>query len=311
MGPKAVSGGRGRHPPGNQGHVLGARPLVHAAYWALLAVVAYLNRAPGGGECSSELQVAGSVGVKQTACPTWSRERVPGGGSKGNTVTSVDPRCFKNPFLDVHTFDTGLSAGLCRRITDAAEKRGAAQGWGSVSDIGVPTHDIYVDQLDLKRPDLLEINAFLLRLRTFVKEQFVDSNSTGRDGAVNTQWAGFDYSETVSLKSLPFVIRYDSATDHRGLMAHKDNADVSFVVLLSDPADFEVAGGGKAATHFEAFGAVPLQQAEAVVMNGQLVHESLPLARGRRYVLSGFTAFSEAYLDMKRRDTLATMAYNH
>ena len=158
------------------------------------------------------------MGVDQAACPTWSRERVPGGGG---TVTSIDPRCFRNPFLDVHTFDSGLSAGLCRRITDAAEKRGSAQGWGSVSDIGVKTYDIYVDQLDLARQDVMEINAFLLRLRTFVREQFVDSNSTGRDGAINTQWQGYEYNETVSLKSLPFVIRYDSTTDHKGLMAHK------------------------------------------------------------------------------------------
>ena len=82
-------------------------------------------------------------------------------------------------------------------------------------------------------------------------------------------------------------------------------------MLLSDPDEFEVVGGGKAATHFEAFGAVALKHGEAVVMNGQLVHESLPLAAGRRFVLSGFTEFSEAYIDMKRRDTLATMAYSH
>ena len=94
-------------------------------------------------------------------------------------------------------------------------------------------------------------------------------------------------------------------------LVHKDNADVSFVVLLSDPDDFELVGGGKAATQFEAFGPVALQQAEAIVMNGQLVHESVPLLKGRRYVLSGFTYMDAKYLDMKRRDTLVTMAYSH
>ena len=54
-----------------------------------------------------------------------------------------------------------------------------------------------------------------------------------------------------------------------------------------------------------------LQQAEAIVMNGQLVHESVPLLKGRRYVLSGFTYMDAKYLDMKRRDTLVTMAYSH
>jgi hypothetical protein len=193
----------------------------------------------------------------------------------------------------------------------AAETQGAAKGWGSVSDIGVKTYDIYIDQLGLLKNDVLELNAFLARLKVFVGEHFVDSNSTKRDGGINTHWGGYNYDDAVNLKSLPFVIRYDASTDHKGLMAHKDNADVSFVVLLSDPEDFELVGGGKAATDFEAFGAVELQQGEAVVMNGQLVHESVPLSKGRRYVLSGFTYLEADYLDMKRRDTLATMAYSH
>ena len=200
---------------------------------------------------------------------------------------------------------------LCKRMIAAAEKRGASQGWGSVSDIGVKTYDIYIDKLGLSRDDVLEVNNFLSRLKTFVVQQFVDSNSTGRDGGINSEWSDYDYGNAVSLKSLPFVIRYDATTDHRGIMAHKDNADISFVVLLSDPGDFEIIGGGKAATRFEAFGAVALQQGEAVIMNGQLVHESVPLAKGRRYVLSGFTYLDAKYLDMKRRDTLATMAYSH
>ena len=193
----------------------------------------------------------------------------------------------------------------------AAEAHGTSQGWGSVSDIGVKTYDIYIDKLGLAREDVLEINSFLSRLKTFIVQQYVDSNSTGRDGGINSAWQNYDYENAVNLKSLPFVIRYDASTDHKGLMAHKDNADVSFVVLLSDPDDFELVGGGKAATRFEAFGSVALQQGEAVVMNGQLVHESVPLAKGRRYVLSGFTYMDAEYLDMKRRDTLVTMAYSH
>ena len=46
-------------------------------------------------------------------------------------------------------------------------------------------------------------------------------------------------------------------------------------------------------------------------MSGQLVHAANHLASGKRYVLSGFTYFDAKYLDMKRRDTLATMAYLH
>ena len=64
----------------------------------------------------------------------------------------------------------------------------------------------------------------------------------------------------VQLKNLPFVIRYEAEGDHAGLMWHKDNADVSFIVLLSEPEEFEVEGGGHAATRFEAFGDVELTQ---------------------------------------------------
>ena len=46
-------------------------------------------------------------------------------------------------------------------------------------------------------------------------------------------------------------------------------------------------------------------------MSGQLVHAANHLASGKRYVLSGFTYFDSKYLDMKRRDTLATLAYLH
>jgi hypothetical protein len=88
--------------------------------------------------------------------------------------------------------------------------------------------------------------------------------------ATAEEWLGFDYSDAISLKNLPFVIRcvprrclnvragpsvagearargrsYDAASDHRGILQHKDNADVSFVLLLSEPDDFEVRARGR------------------------------------------------------------------
>ena len=55
------------------------------------------------------------------------------------------------------------------------------------------------------------------------------------DGAINGLWKEEAYGEVVQLKNLPFVIRYEAEGDHSGLMWHKDNADVSFIVLLSEP----------------------------------------------------------------------------
>ena len=38
------------------------------------------------------------------------------------------------------------------------------------------------------------------------------------------------------------MIRYEADGGTSGLLTHKDNADVSFILLLSEPADFD--GGG-------------------------------------------------------------------
>lgn len=117
MPPNKKSGGSARQQGAQAQVVFGARPWVHAAYCsAMLAMGAQLfliqpeptamDAAEGWGGA------AGSVGSAQSQCPTWSRPRVPEtSGTKGNTVISIDPRCFRNPFMDVHTFDTGLSRG--------------------------------------------------------------------------------------------------------------------------------------------------------------------------------------------------------
>ena len=369
--------------PRSPGYVCGARPTVHAAYLAALVAVALmagggvpLGRGGSlGGDGDGEGGeggwggAAGSVGVNQTQCPTRTRTR-PGGGG---TIRTIDPRCFGSPSLDVHIWDTGLSPKLCRTLIKYAEAAGAKQGWGETSHLGVKTYDMYIDKLGLPREDALEVNAFLKRMRGFIRQNFVVSHTATvsvtillsdpdcwqqverpeLDGAINGLWKQEAYGEVVQLKNLPFVIRYEAEGDHAGLMWHKDNADVSFIVLLSDLDEFEVEGGGHAATRFEAFGDVELAQVttrppaqrphfryasacvadrpwkaaivrvshslmagwfaqgQAVVMSGQLVHAANHLASGKRYVLSGFTYFDAKYLDMKRRDTLATLAYLH
>ena len=42
--------------------------------------------------------------------------------SDGGLVRRLDPSCFRNPLLDVHTFETGWSPAFCRRLRRAAEK---------------------------------------------------------------------------------------------------------------------------------------------------------------------------------------------
>ena len=117
----------------------------------------------------------------------------------------------------------------------------------------------------------------------------------------------FPYGEVVRLKGDPFLIRYDAAAGGAATLPwHKDNADVSFIVLLNSPADFD--GGG---THFEALGTLGATLGQALVFNGQLPHRAAPITRGQRWVMSGFTFFSQDYLQMKRLGTLATLPYHN
>ena len=83
---------------------------------------------------------------------------------------------------------------------------------------------------------------------------------------------------------------------------------ISFILMLSDPdKDFE--GGG---TFIQALNStVQLARGEALVFNGQLVHSAAKITSGRRYVLSGFTYFSDDFLTKKRKGTLKTMVYHH
>jgi predicted 2-oxoglutarate/Fe(II)-dependent dioxygenase YbiX len=106
----------------------------------------------------------------------------------------------------------------------------------------------------------------------------------------------------------PFVIKYDADFGKvNKLRTHKDNADVSFIILINKPSEF--SGGG---TYFHAIDKIlQLDQGEALIFSGQLVHEAVPISSGKRFVISGFVTFNEDFLKMKRLGTLATMPLLH
>ena len=80
-----------------------------------------------------------------------------------------------------------------------------------------------------------------------------------------------------------FVVRYE-AEGQRGLGTHADDSELSFNLLLSDPADF--GGGG---THFEAANTtLAPRQGQMIAHFGRLRHEGVPVEWGRRYILAGF-----------------------
>ena len=92
------------------------------------------------------------------------------------------------------------------------------------------------------------------------------------------------------------MIKYDASLGKASkLRTHKDNSDVSFILLISNPSDFE--GGG---TFFHALNkTIYLRQGEALIFNGQLVHEAIPITAGKRFVISGFITFTDEYMKMK------------
>jgi predicted 2-oxoglutarate/Fe(II)-dependent dioxygenase YbiX len=92
------------------------------------------------------------------------------------------------------------------------------------------------------------------------------------------------------------VIKYDASLGKASkLRTHKDNSDVSFILLINEPSDFE--GGG---TYFHGINkTIYLGQGEALIFNGQLVHEAIPISAGKRFVISGFIKFTDEYIKMK------------
>ena len=156
--------------------------------------------------------------------------------------------------------------------------------------------------------DIKPFEMFIQDLGKFVSNTFLikDFEKDGAEIKQNGHALGIDYDSAVSLKGMPFVIRYDAARASK-LKLHKDNVDLSFILLLSDPDDFEAGG-----TFIEALNTtIPLAQGQALVFNGQLVHSAAAITKGRRYVLSGFTTFSDDFIQRKRKGTLRTMPYHH
>eukprot|EP00747_Dinoflagellata_sp_TGD_P028158 gnl/TRDRNA2_/TRDRNA2_133072_c1_seq2.p1 gnl/TRDRNA2_/TRDRNA2_133072_c1~~gnl/TRDRNA2_/TRDRNA2_133072_c1_seq2.p1 ORF type:complete len:169 (+),score=19.92 gnl/TRDRNA2_/TRDRNA2_133072_c1_seq2:154-660(+) len=83
-----------------------------------------------------------------------------------------------------------------------------------------------------------------------------------------------------------FLVKYEAA-GQAGLDSHCDDSELSFNLLLSDPASFE--GGGTAFTHAEPEElTVQPAQGEVITQFGIVSHEAKPIVKGTRYILAGF-----------------------
>ena len=83
-----------------------------------------------------------------------------------------------------------------------------------------------------------------------------------------------------------FLVKYDASAGQSHLPQHRDSSVFSFVIQLSDKADF--AGGG---THFTHVGgeALTVRQGECLIFAGGLCeHSGVAVTLGARYILAGF-----------------------
>jgi len=184
--------------------------------------------------------------------------------------------------------------------------------WSSYSKFSSTqsSEDLYINKLS--RTVALPMEKLMHRLSIFVNEKFlIQSTVDGLESHPNTIP---EYEKYVILKGMPFIIRYTAQEGKNkgkgfgGIGLHKDNSDISFILLLNDPKK-DFSGGG---THFPILNkTIELEQGEVLVFSGQLVHGAVPITRGKRFVLSGFLTFSEDYLKMKRLATMETLGYLH
>jgi hypothetical protein len=100
------------------------------------------------------------------------------------------------------------------------------------------------------------------------------------------------------LSESPFIIKYDET--QKDLKSHKDNSDISFVILLND--DFKNGG-----TYFNDLDeTLELKIGEVLIFPGQLVHSAKPITLNKRYVLSGFININPKIKKNQRLMTLKT-----
>ena len=85
-----------------------------------------------------------------------------------------------------------------------------------------------------------------------------------------------------------YIVKYTAADGLNHMHSHQDMSIFTFIILLSDPAQF--TGGG---TYFHAPGgdgavAVLGRQGDATLQRGGLIHGGVPITTGERTVLVGF-----------------------
>jgi hypothetical protein len=206
----------------------------------------------------------------------------------------------------VYRAEEVLEAAECEALVRAAEALGR---WRLASHTPFPTLDTHVDRL---------LDAWHHR-----RAATAAAAVGGGEAVLSERWLGQLLAERLYpllrrlyrlrrgqelwLKEL-VVIKYEAPAAAgaaappepaqaavAGVAPHRDSSVLSFNVLLSVPAEY--AGGGTAfpALRGGAGGElVLLEQGDAVLHGGKVLHEGRPVTRGRRYVLAGFVQVCRA-----------------
>lgn len=112
----------------------------------------------------------------------------------------------------------------------------------------------------------------------------------------------FDVPEAALAVEDLFVCKYEHANGGQtGLPAHRDDSEVSFVVALNDPSEFD--GGG---TDFVGAPSPPAPDGAGgcVLFCGLREHAGRPVTRGVRYILAGFVRVHDDGTTRRRAQAL-------
>ena len=166
----------------------------------------------------------------------------------------------------VHVLPGVFSQEQCCSLRDAAEAAAAAQGgWCSSRHAAFPTRDLPLSSLaESVRP----LYTGLVHDRVLCPAAAL---------------AGFAGPHQLFCRDL-FIVKYDT-DGQRELPLHMDGSLLSFSVLLSHPDDF--AGGGTVFPHLDGR-RVALEQGDACLHSGSVLHAGAPVTAGIRVILVGF-----------------------
>lgn len=202
-----------------------------------------------------------------------------------------NPSHTRTALWAVHVFHL-LSERDASTLVALAEDHAAAHGWSTKRHRNYPTTDIEVAQCVAP--------ALHNKVRPLV-----------RDKVLPLLAAQYGFAEGELRMRDVFLVKYEAGEqDH--LAAHRDGNLLSFSILLSDPCSY-VGGGlrfhslgprcescaGARCARCDGVGrvAISVGRGDLTTHCGKLLHEALPVTRGRRFVVVGFVHVDSPRVD--------------